>query len=85
MAANNFYLGLTMGDTANPESVVYTTSSNAGPANGTSSDVEVRIQTDPGTGANNITKQMVINALQTIISAIQTNGKNHAGAGLPAR
>ena len=32
MAANNFYLGLTMANNANPEQVVYTTTTNAGPA-----------------------------------------------------
>ena len=84
MAANNFYLGLTMANTANPEQVVYTTSTNAGPAQGTSADVEVRIQTDPGTGPNNITRLQAINMLKAIIVAIESGGSAHAGAGIPA-
>jgi hypothetical protein len=84
MAANNFYLGLTMANDNNPERVVYTTSSNAGPAQGTSADVEIRIQTDTGTGPNGITRLQAIRMLQVIIQAIESGGSAHAGAGIPA-
>ena len=50
MAANNYYLGLTMAqaDTINNESVAAQASTNAGPAAGTAADIEVRIQPTPG-------------------------------------
>lgn len=86
MAANNFYLALTMAqaDNVNPENVVTSASSNAGPGQGTSADVEVRIQTDAGSGPNNITRRHVISALQIIIQFIESGGSAHAGANLPS-
>lgn len=86
MAANNFYLGLTMAqaDNINNENVVAQASSNAGPAAGTAADIEVRIQTDPGTGPNNIRRRQVIQGLYQIIAYIESGGSVHGGANLPA-
>jgi len=85
MAANNYYLGLTMAqaDTSNPELVVTSASANAGPGAGTAADIEVRIQTDAGTGANKITRRQVIMALRLITQFIESGGSAHAGANLP--
>jgi hypothetical protein len=76
MAANNYYLGLTMGqaDVTNLENVVTSASSNAGPGQATAADIEVRIQTDPGTGPNNIRRRQVISALEVIIQFIESGG-----------
>lgn len=85
MAANNFYLGLTMGQahTANIGNVAAQASTNAGPAASTAADIEVRIQTDTGTGDNGNNRKTVVQALYLIIEYINSMGPDHAGTFLP--
>ena len=85
MAANNFYLALTMAqlDTINNENVVGTTTINAGPAQGTAAEIELRIMTDPGSGANKITRRHVVVALNQLKAYVESGGSAHAGAFLP--
>lgn len=85
MAANNFYLGITMGQAnqANTGNVVGTTLVSAGPAQGTAADIELRIQTDPGTGANNIRRKDVIQALYLLIEYVNSGGPDKLGTFLP--
>lgn len=85
MAANNYYLGLTMAqaDTANIESIVGAASTNAGPAQGTAADIELRIQTDTGSGPNNITRRHVVVALKALLQYVESGGSAHAGTYLP--
>jgi hypothetical protein len=84
MAANNFYLGLKMGDEHNIDKVQASASSNSGPGAGTAAEVEVRIMTDPGTGANNITCKDVVEKLLTIVEFINSKNPTNGGANLPA-
>ena len=84
MAANNYYLGIVQGVTNNIDSVQATSSVNAGPGAGTAADVEVRIQTDPGSGPNSITRKQVVECLTVIIEFINSQNPSNAGANLPA-
>jgi hypothetical protein len=85
MAANNYYLGLTMGADNNYENVVTSASANAGPGGGTGADVELRIQTDAGAGPNGITRKLVIEKLQILMEFINGGGSGPgAGVNLPA-
>jgi hypothetical protein len=72
MAALNYYLGLKRGDDTNPDNTVAGVASN-----GTGSDVELRIQIDPGTGATGITKEDVI-ALQSRCSRKPSSGNRES-------
>ena len=85
MAANNYYLGLTraQADVTNSENVVGTISVNAGPAQGTAADIELRIQTDTGTGPSGITRRQVLVALEIFKQYIESGGSAHAGTYLP--
>lgn len=85
MAANNIYLGLTIAQAGQLQigNVVGNTSTNAGPAQGTAADVELRIQTDPGTGANNIKVKDVIQGLYVLIAYLESRGPDHAGTFCP--
>ena len=84
MAANNYYLGLKMGDEHNIDKVQTVTAVSAGPGNGSAADVEVRIQTDTGSGANNITCKDVELCLEIIREFIQSKNPAGGGATLPA-
>jgi hypothetical protein len=84
MAANNYYLGLKMSEsTVNIDSVVTSATTNAGPGNGTASDVELRIQTDSGSGANGITRKDVLLAIETLKAFIESGNPTNSGANLP--
>jgi hypothetical protein len=78
MAALNYYLGLKRGQSNNTYNVVAGTASN-----GTSSDVEVRIQMNNGTNATGITSLDVELLLRTIRDYLNSNGLDAAGADLP--
>jgi len=79
MAANNFYLGLKRGGIMDVESVTAGTSSA-----GTAVDVEVRLQTDPGTGPNGLTRKDANELLDVILAFINGGGSGGNGANLPA-
>ena len=83
MAANNYYLGLKMGDNNNIDLVVTSATTNAGPGNGTASDVELRIQTDTGSGPNGITRKDVIEKLIILQEFILSGNPTNSGANLP--
>jgi hypothetical protein len=83
MAANNYYLGLKMFDSLNIDNVVTSASTNAGPGNGTSSDVELRIQTDTGSGPNGITRKDVLVVIETLKAFIESGNPTNSGANLP--
>ena len=85
MAANNFYLGLTIANAnvTNMENVVGITSVNAGPAGGTAADIELRIQTDTGTGPTVIKRKDVVQALYVLLAYVESGGSAHAGTYLP--
>lgn len=61
MAAVNYYLGLARGVSDSPSNVVAGTASN-----GTSSDIELRIQINNGTNATGVTKLDVAKAMDVI-------------------
>lgn len=86
MAANNIYLGMTAQQAivTNIGNIVGATSVNAGPAQGTAADIELRIQTDPGSGPNNITVKTVIQGLYLLITYLESRGPDHAGTFTPA-
>ena len=86
MAANNYYLGLKQGDEHNIDKVQQVTSANAGPGNGSAADVEVRIQTDAGSGPSvpPINCKDVVQQLLTIIEFIEAKNPAGGGATLPA-
>lgn len=86
MAANNIYLGMTMGQSndMNIGNIVGATSVNAGPAQGIAADVELRIQTDPGTGPNGIKIKDVVQGLYKLIAYLESRGPDHAGTFTPA-
>ena len=85
MAANNYYLGLTAGSDNNYENVVTSASVNAGPGGGTAADVELRIQTDTGSGPNNITRKLVIEKIMILMEFINGGGSGPGGGtNLPA-
>jgi len=77
--ATNLFLGLARGDSLLTEPVTGAAS------NGTSSDVEVRIQTNNGVSNTNITRSEAVLLLQQIISFIESGGQGPgSGSGLPA-
>lgn len=86
MAANNYYLSMTRANAqqANIGNVVTAASANAGPAQGTAADIELRIQTDTGTGPNGITRKEVIQALYLLAEFIDSGGPDKLGTNLPA-
>ncbi len=75
----NYYLGLKMGAAMNPNLVVMATSTQ-----GSSVDVEVRIQIDNGTSTTGITRLHVLKLLEIIEANIESGGNNHDGQNLPA-
>jgi hypothetical protein len=77
--ATNYYLGLRRGLDNNIGNVVAGTSSN-----GTSSDIELRMQIDPGTGATGLTRKDVNEALQVFLEFINSGGPDGGGGNLPA-
>ena len=79
MAALNYYLGLKRGLDANIGNVVAGTASN-----GTGSDIELRMQADPGTGATGLTRKDVNEAVQVFLAFINSGGPDGAGGNLPA-
>ena len=83
MAANNYYLGLKQGDEHNIDKVQNTSSTNAGPGAGSAADVEVRIQTDTGSGPNNITIKDVELCLEIIREFMISKNPAGGGANLP--
>ena len=86
MAANNFYLGLTMAqaNAVNNEAIVGTASTDAGPAQGTAADIELRIQTNSGSGPKNgIKRKDVVLGIKALIAYVESGGSAHAGQYLP--
>ncbi len=81
--ALNYYYGLSRGQALNPELVVTTATTNAGPAQGTAADVEVRVQINNGASASNITREDVRLLLLNILAFFDGNGAAGAGANLP--
>ena len=83
--AVNYYLGLKVGDENNYEKVVTSSQVSAGPGNGTSSDVELRIQINDGSNNIAITRKDVIEKLQVIMEFINGGGtRPGSGTNLPA-
>jgi len=68
----------------NVGNVVGATSVNAGPAQGTAADIELRIQTDTGTGPNGIKIKDVIQALYVFAAYLESRGPDHAGTFCPS-
>ena len=85
MAANNFYLGMTIAQAHNVNigNIVGTISTNAGPAQSTAADIEIRIQTDTGTGDNGMNRKTVVQGLYLAIEYVNSMGPDHAGTYLP--
>ena len=83
MAALNYYYGLSRGQNFNPENVVVTATTSAGPAQGTAADVEVRVQINNGSSASGITREDVRLLLLTVLEFFDGNGAAGAGANLP--
>lgn len=77
----NYYMGLSRGNLDQDGKVVVGTVTN-----GTSSDVELRMQINNGSTATGITKKDVQLALEAFERYLTSNGVNGAGAGvdLPA-
>ena len=84
MAALEYYYALSRGQAFNPELVVVTSSANAGPAQGTAADVELRVQINNGSANTNITREEVLLLVENIKNFFLGNGAGGAGANPPA-